>query len=220
MGLLRQTFIVATVVVLSGCGAFGPREAEAPAAVSAPDGQQPVAPVCPQAPTCECVSEVTEPVVVAPVPVCAPAAVAPGEYGELTVLGALEWAAIGSDGLRAKARLDTGATSSSIHATNIVQFERDGKSWVRFEFVPHDGEGAGQVTKFEKPVQRRVRIKRHDADSQRRYVVKMRLGIGKISEKIEVTLNDRSEFKYSVLIGRNFLTDNAVVDVSRQFAAD
>jgi hypothetical protein len=43
--------------------------------------------------------------------------------------------------------------------------------------------------------------------------------MGELEEIIEVTLSDRSDFEFPILIGRNFLTDNAIVDVSKQFVA-
>ena len=133
---------------------------------------------------------------------------------KLQIVGSVEWALVGKDGVRAKARIDTGAKTSSIHAEKVQEFERDGKPWVRFEF---DGESGATPVKMERPVERRVRIKRHDDSSQRRYVVKLLMRLGELQEQVEVSLNDRTDFDYPVLIGRNFLTDNAVVDVSRQF---
>jgi hypothetical protein len=48
----------------------------------------------------------------------------------------------------------------------------------------------------------------------------MRIRLGELTELIEMSLSDRSDFEFPVLIGRNFLTDNAVVDVSKQFVMD
>ena len=137
---------------------------------------------------------------------------------ELQVFGGIEWVQVGDGGLRAKARIDTGAKTSSLHADDVVEFERDGKRWVRFTFNAEEGQAPQLI---EVPVVRKVRIKRHgeEVESQRRYAVKLLLVIGPVSEKVEVTLNDRSDFEYPVLIGRNFLTDNAVVDVSKKYNA-
>ena len=107
-----------------------------------------------------------------------------------------------------------GAETTSLHANPIIRFERDGKRWVRFT-VREEAEFEAIV--LERPVVRRVRIKRHDMESQRRYVVKLWLKLGEIREKVEVTLTDRSDFEYPLLVGRNWLTDTAVVDVSRRY---
>lgn len=116
-------------------------------------------------------------------------------------------------GVQLEARLDTGADSCSLHAVDVVPFDRDGERWVRFVIAGKVSEGKV----IERPIVRTVLIKRHDAEPQRRYVVKLNFRIGKIDETVDVTLADRGDFDYSVLVGRNFLTDNAIVDVSRKF---
>jgi hypothetical protein len=139
-----------------------------------------------------------------------------GERG-IAIIGGVERVEVDDTGLLVKARIDTGAKTSSLNAQEVVDFERDGKSWVRFNFDPGDNR---QAVTIEKPVERRVRIKQQLYESQRRYVVKLRLRMGEIEEIVEVSLSDRSELNYPLLIGRNFLTDNAVVDVAKQFIAD
>lgn len=109
------------------------------------------------------------------------------------------------------ARIDTGAKTSSLHAEELQLFERDGKRWVRFRLT--DGSKSRVV---EKKVIRRVRIKQQDAPPERRPVVKMRFILGGVSQSIQVTLTDRSNFQYKVLVGRNFLHDVYIVDVGQK----
>lgn len=210
--MFRTSTIVACTLVLSACGLFQPE--------SQPDAQpfpppEPVEVVsCPEPPpvvACEC----PEPEkIVLPAP--APKPCTAGKQN-LLIIGSVEHVSIDATGVRARARIDTGAKTSSIHAENVVEFERDGKTWVRFNF---DAEEEQEPIVLERRVARRVLIKRHGFDSQRRYVVKLGISIGEIEEVIQVTLSDRSDFEFPVLIGRNFLTDNAIVDVSKQFTAD
>ncbi len=61
---------------------------------------------------------------------------------------------------------------------------------------------------IEKKVIKTVQIKRHGKESQDRYVIKMRMVLGNVSQLILVNLNDRDDYQYPVLIGRNFLRDN------------
>jgi hypothetical protein len=61
-----------------------------------------------------------------------------------------------------------------------------------------------------------VLIKQHGRDPERRYVVRMWLTLGDIRSRVDVTLSDREDFEYPLLVGRNFLVDSAIVDVSRQ----
>jgi len=111
-----------------------------------------------------------------------------------------------------EARIDTGAESTSIHAEDIQLLERDGKRYVRFQVLdPTSGEKA----QMEKRFRRRVLIKQQGGELERRYVVRMWITLGGIRARVDVTLTDRSGFDYPLLIGRNFLTDHMIVDVSQ-----
>jgi len=111
-----------------------------------------------------------------------------------------------------KARIDTGAKTTSIDARNITPFERDGKQWVRFVCVSGEKEHT-----LERKVIKTVQIKRHGEDAQDRYVVNMRIVLGSVSQLIHVNLNDREAYTYPVLIGRNFLRDYFIVDVAKKY---
>ncbi len=201
-------------IVLSGCNLY-PSEPQgveqAPPVLPEPAIVAPVQCPEPEPVVCEC----PEPEkVVIPAPPPEPCTVG---KRDMLIIGGKEHVEVDETGLVVIARVDTGAKTSSLSAEDVVEFERDGKSWVRFKFDP--GEKRPAVT-IEKPVERRVRIRQHLDDYQRRYVVEVRLRLGELEEIIEVSLSDRSDFEYPILIGRNFLTDNAVVDVSKQFTAD
>ncbi len=111
-----------------------------------------------------------------------------------------------------EARIDTGATTSSIDAKNIRNFERDGKKWVSFEIRSR---ADGQVKNYELPVERTVPIKRHGAPDQMRYSVILTFRMGHMTMDREFTLTDRGGFEYPVLIGRNVISGTAMVDPSR-----
>lgn len=111
------------------------------------------------------------------------------------------------------ARIDSGAKRSSMHAENIVSFERDGKDWVHFEVVGKNNERV----QVKKKVIKKIRVKRHMQKGQDRYVVKMRLNISSLSYLVELSLTDRSQYEYPVLVGRNYLKGNAIVDVSKKY---
>jgi len=132
------------------------------------------------------------------------------------VLGRAEYVYIPSEKLKLKAKIDTGATTTSLHATNIKDFERDGKKWVKFTLENEKGE----LKEKSLPISRTVYIKRHGAKNQKRYVVKMRINVSKSSQLVDVTLTDRSKFEYPMLIGKNFLTGLILVDVSKKYTQD
>ncbi|MEY3090132.1 MAG: hypothetical protein RL113_448 [Pseudomonadota bacterium] len=128
------------------------------------------------------------------------------------VIGEIEYVRMVPPDIVLKARIDTGATTTSVDARDITPFERDGKEWVRFVCISDKKEYT-----LERKVIKTISIKRHDAESQERYVVKMRIVLGNVSQLISVTLNDRDEYQYPVLIGRNFLRDYFVVDVAKKY---
>jgi len=133
------------------------------------------------------------------------------------IIGETEWVYLPSVKVKMKARIDTGATTTSIDARNIRIQTRDGKKWALFTLVDRK---SGKEFDMEKPVVKVVEIKRHGAEHQKRYAVKMRIVIGHISQYILVTLNDRERFDFPVLIGRNFLRGAAVVDVDRAYSVE
>ncbi len=116
-----------------------------------------------------------------------------------------------------RARIDTGASTSSLDARDIGSFERDGDRWVRFTVLDPD---SGEPIVLERPRSRRVRILQATADEpERRPVVELRVTLGDNTQTAEFTLSNRSNLEYPVLIGRNILRDLMVVDVSKRDAA-
>ncbi|MDG2048259.1 MAG: RimK/LysX family protein [Halioglobus sp.] len=111
------------------------------------------------------------------------------------------------------ARIDTGAKTSSIDASNIKLFERDGKRWVRFEILDPI---AGASVSLERRLERTVGIVNSGKQgSKRRPVVKMSVLIGELEQIAEFSLNSGSHKGYQALIGRSILKDVMIVDVSR-----
>lgn len=129
------------------------------------------------------------------------------------VAGYVETAIVYPQGLSVQTKLDTGADNSSISTQNPEFFMRDGVKWVRFQVTNQEKETAT----FEQAVTRTATIKRHNDKTQERPVVRMGICVGEVYREVEVNLVDRSGFNYPVLIGRNFLEDNFLIDPSQQF---
>lgn len=138
----------------------------------------------------------------------------PASLRNKMILGEAEFAYLETAEVKMRARIDSGAETSSLHAENIERFERDGESWVRFS--TRSQEQAEPVV-LELPVTRRLRIKSTNETLDRRPVVEVNVRIGKHTERIEVSLVDRGHFEFPLLIGRNFLKGIAVVDVSQAY---
>lgn len=109
------------------------------------------------------------------------------------------------------ARIDTGAAVSSISATNITEFERNGKRWYRFTVEAND-----HNIEVEAPYVRTSTIRQVSKHTTtERVVVALNIKVGDYSTTSEFTLSDRTRLQYPLLIGRTLMQDIAVVDVSR-----
>lgn len=131
-----------------------------------------------------------------------------------TVLGGVEYVYLDPPGISLSARIDTGAQTSSLNALDMVEFERDGEPYIKFNIIDPETEEKIELTRR---VHGHVKIKKHKAESQRRPIVKLRVKLGDLDEQISFTLADRSKFNQQVLVGRNLLRDLAIVDVSKKF---
>lgn len=117
-----------------------------------------------------------------------------------SVAGWVEEARIGSVTLVAK--LDTGATISSLHC-GCVLFQREGATWARIHL--------DDTHTVERPVIRYVHIKQHARPAQMRAVVKLEICLGKQKAEVELSLADRTRFNYPLLLGRNFIAGRFLV---------
>ena len=108
------------------------------------------------------------------------------------------------------ARVDTGATTSSIDVQNLKQFERDGEKWVSFDIVNNT---SSETYHFERPILKKVKIKRIEQE-EHRVKVMLDIKIGGQKIKTEFTLAERSDFEFQGLIGRSLLSGRYIVDTS------
>lgn len=121
-----------------------------------------------------------------------------------------------------KAKLDTGATTSSMSAGDIERFEKDGQPWVRFRLLAKGYEDQWH----ELPVARVSRIKRRAEEGpghsglgySERPVVELPIRLGSHEQTIQVGLTDRSRFLYPFLLGASGLKSfGAIVDPSASY---
>lgn len=133
-----------------------------------------------------------------------------------TILGQTEWVYVSALKENFKGRIDTGATTSSINAVDIIHFERDGKKWVRFNLTHAEGENAETI---EAKVVRTAKIKQSNTPEEAidRPVIQLHVRIGDVAHLTEFTLTNRSHMAYPVLIGRTFMRDVILVDVSKEY---
>lgn len=132
---------------------------------------------------------------------------------ERTVVGFTETARVYPGSLTIRAKIDTGARTSSLHAQDIILFNRDGRRWVRF----HVTNEQNLTQTFERPVVRVVRIKDLTGPAMSRPVVMLGICIADVFRVTEVNLSDRTGFNFQLLVGRRFMRQAVVVDPGRQF---
>ena len=135
----------------------------------------------------------------------------PHKPEEPTRFGWIEPILILNDQIELQAKLDSGAQTSSLDASNIQYFDWNGKPWVRFTIVDPV---LDLPFTLERPRVREAFIKRHNTKTQRRPVVLMEICIGTHIREVEVNLVDRSRFLYRMLLGRSALDKIAVIDPS------
>jgi len=126
------------------------------------------------------------------------------------VIGATEIVEVGPGKLRFKARVDTGAQTTSIHAEDIeIDSGGDprGKP-IAFRVVNELGESQRIEAHVAKPI-----LVKTSEGSERRYAVPLTIAWNDVSKTVLVTLNDRSHLRYRMLLGRNWLRGDFVVDV-------
>ncbi len=128
------------------------------------------------------------------------------------IAGWVEKVRINGHDFAVKAKLDTGARTSSIHANNIKSFKKDGERWVKFTLILKDSKDNLHEIELEKPRSRRTNIKNHDGEHDKRHVVDLEVCFNGRKYTTEFTLADRQEYIYDILLGRQFLKKVAIVD--------
>jgi len=136
---------------------------------------------------------------------------------ESTVAGWREWVGLpGCDVEWVKAKLDTGARSSAIHAFGIEELEHDGQTWVRFSLHPWQ-RSLEDATTVELPVHDRRVVRSSSGHQTERYVVQMDVTLMGRTLRTEMTLSSRDQMGFRLLIGREALRQGFVVDPARSY---
>lgn len=139
--------------------------------------------------------------------------------GEMITVGWCEWIAFPDLGIyEIKAKIDTGARSSVLHATNLRSFRNKGAPWVRFEVQPLQGKSS-TFAQCEAPVRDHREIRNANGEMELRVVVEVAVAIAEKQWPIEVTLANRGHKRFRALLGRTALSGNALIDPSRSFVA-
>jgi len=131
---------------------------------------------------------------------------------KLKIIGSKEWCVFKKLGIPAiQARVDSGAKTSSIHATNIEVFSKEDVDWVRFEVDPIQ-DNPNIIIKCEAKLVRRKMVKSSMGASEERFMIRTLLTLGKNTFSIKLTLASRDTMNYRMLLGREALNGRYLVN--------
>lgn len=134
-----------------------------------------------------------------------------------TIIGCEEWLSLEDIKIPAiKARVDSGAKTSAIQASNIKRVTRNGEAWVTFDVNPIQDNLSLNVSCESKVIDTRI-IRSSSGESQKRYVIKTKLKLGSDEFEIELNLADRDGMEYRMLLGREAIINRYLVDASKSF---
>ena len=133
------------------------------------------------------------------------------------IAGWREWVALPDLHIkRIKAKIDTGARTSALHAEKITPFTKDGAAYVRFVVHPLQRKKKPARTCVALVIDHR-RIMDSGGRPEERYVVRTTLAVGQSRWPVELSLTNRDQLGFRMLIGRQALRRRYVVDPARSF---
>lgn len=136
---------------------------------------------------------------------------------ERVTLGWREWLALPDLGVdKILAKVDTGAKTSALHTFYIDAFEREGQRWLRFGLHPNRHSDRKAIH-CEAPLKEKRDVTDSGGHTENRYVIDTTFRLGDEEFKGEVTLTNRDNMKYRILLGRNCLRRRFVVDPARSY---
>jgi hypothetical protein len=134
-----------------------------------------------------------------------------------TIVGWREWVSLPGLGVPwIKAKVDTGARTSALHAFDLEEVERDGERWVRYSVHPWQGSDEDAVACESRVVDRRE-VRSSSGHAEERYVVQLDVSMGGQEVDAEVTLSKRDEMGFRMLVGREALCQGFLVDPSGSY---
>lgn len=138
-------------------------------------------------------------------------------YQNKPIVGALELCDLPELSIEAlNIRVDTGAATSSLHVDNIEEFKKKGRTWVSFDIHP-DIHNVDDIVRREAKVVTVRNVKSSTATKERRYLISTAIKMAGTQWDINLTLTDRSEMTYLMLLGREAMAGRFLVDPEHEY---
>ncbi|MGG7035842.1 MAG: 30S ribosomal protein S6--L-glutamate ligase [Flavobacterium sp.] len=136
---------------------------------------------------------------------------------EKVIVGSEEWCSFPVLGIPTiKARVDSGAKTSALHAINIAPFIKNGENWVKFDINPIQNNIKTIIHCEAKLIGKRI-VKSSSGFREQRYVIASELEIGGQHWSIEITLTNRDSMGFRMLLGREAMSGRVLVDPEQKY---
>ncbi|MGL2964174.1 30S ribosomal protein S6--L-glutamate ligase [Flavobacterium sp. RSB2_4_14] len=133
------------------------------------------------------------------------------------ILGSEEWCSFPELGIPAiKARVDSGAKTSALHAINIAPFIKENENWVKFDINPIQNNLKTVIHCEAKLIDKRI-VKSSSGFREQRYVIQTKINIGQDTWEIEMTLTNRDSMGFRMLLGREAMSGRILVDPEQKY---
>jgi len=136
---------------------------------------------------------------------------------QLPLLGWREWVALPALNLEhIKAKIDTGARSSALHAFALEPYRKGGQRWVMFAIHPEQ-KHTDSVIECHAPIKDRRFVSDSGGHKQRRYVIESELLLGQTLISAEITLTNRDNMQFRMLLGRTAMNGRFIINPSASY---
>ena len=136
---------------------------------------------------------------------------------KLETIGWREWIQLDELGVRQiKAKVDTGARTSALHAFHVRPYEENGIQRVEFKLHPHQRDEDTQITCTAEVIDQRD-VTDSGGHREKRWVIMPTISLGNVTFPIEMTLTARDDMRFRMLLGRTAMRGRFLVDPSRSY---